>query len=276
MRELERESSEDDPDCHRLAIVGRGRLGTALASAFTDAGYPVVGPLGRDAEQQLVGPFGRDAGQELIGPPGRHSDGACVDAVLLCVPDAEIAPAAALIPRGPLVGHCSGATGLDVLGDHEAFSLHPLMTVTAAGACFAGAGAASGGSTPRARGLARELAAALGMQPVEIETEDRAAYHAAASIASNFLVTLEAAAERLAASAGVDRELLVPLVRATVENWAASGARRALTGPVARGDDATVRRQRLAVAERAPDLLPLFDALTDATRELARQDPVLA
>ena len=62
------------------------------------------------------------------------------------------------------------------------------------------------------------------MRPVEIADDDRAAYHAAASIASNFLVTLEAAAERVAATAGVDRELLVPLVRATVENWAADGA----------------------------------------------------
>ena len=96
--------------------------------------------------------------------------------------------------------------------------------------------------------------------------EDRVAYHAAASIASNFLVTLEGAAERLAATAGVDRELLVPLVRAAVENWAADGAERALTGPIARGDDETVARQRAAVEERTPELLPLFDALVDATR----------
>ena len=75
--------------------------------------------------------------------------------------------------------------------------------------------------------------------------------------------------ERLAATAGAGRELLVPLVRAAVENWAAHGPERALTGPVARGDESTVARQRAAVAERTPDLLPLFDALTDATRALA-------
>src|SRR5437764_511938 len=83
---------------------------------------------------------------------------------------------------------------------------------------------------------------------VEVADEHRAAYHAAASVASNFLVTLEAFAERLAATAGVDREHLVPLVRATVENWAALGPERALTGPVARGDEATVERQRAEVA----------------------------
>ena len=117
--------------------------------------------------------------------------------------------------------------------------------------------------------LARELAEALGLRAIEIADEDRAAYHAAASIASNFLITLEAAAEQLAATTGADRDLLVPLVRATVENWARLGGARALTGPVARGDEATVAVQRAAVAERTPELLALFDALVGATRALA-------
>jgi predicted short-subunit dehydrogenase-like oxidoreductase (DUF2520 family) len=220
-------------------------LGTALAAAFRDAGGPVVGPL------------------------GRGSDGAGAGSVLLCVPDAQIREAAGLIRPGRLVGHCSGATGLDALAPHEAFSLHPLMTVTADGARFAGAGAAIAGSTPRALDLARALALELGMRPVAIAEADRPAYHAAASIASNFLVTLEAAAERLAATAGAGRELLAPLVRATVENWVELGAERALTGPLARGDEATTAKQRAAVAERAADLLPLFDALVEATRALA-------
>jgi len=248
MRELDWAQTSDT--CARLAIVGQGRLGHALAAALTRAGYDVLGPLGRGAE------------------------GKAADAVLLCVPDAEIARAAALIPPGRPVGHCSGATGLDALVPHEAFSLHPLMTVTPEGARFEGAGAAIAGSTPRAVSLATELATDLGMRPVVVADGDRAAYHAAASIASNFLVTLEAAAERVARSAGVDRELLVPLVRATVENWAALGPERALTGPVARGDDGTVARQRAAVADRAPDLMPLFDALVDATRTLGDRGKV--
>jgi predicted short-subunit dehydrogenase-like oxidoreductase (DUF2520 family) len=251
MRELERDESSDTPSCRRLAIVGRGRMGTGLAAALTTSGYEVVGPLGRGA------------------------DGAGADGVLLCVPDGEIAAAAALIAPGPLVGHCSGATGLEPLAPHEGFSMHPLMTVTAAGASFRGAGAAIAGTTPRALRVARTLAAALGMRPVEIAEEDRLAYHAAASIASNFLVTLEAAAERVAATAGLDRELLVPLVRATVENWAAVGPERALTGPVARGDQQTVAGQREAIAERAPELVPLFDALVEATRSLAREREAL-
>ncbi len=114
------------------------------------------------------------------------------------------------------------------------------------------------------------------MHPVEIPDESRATYHAAASIASNFLITLEAAAERLAASVGVPRELLAPLVRATVENWVRLGPERALTGPVARGDAETVMRQRAALAAHADDLVPLFDALLDATAALAGVDAVIA
>ena len=222
-----------------IAIVGDGRLGRALASAL-----------------QAPGPFGRG-----------HA-GAGADVVLLCVPDAEIAAAAAAIAAGPLVGHCSGATGLDVLAPHEAFAMHPLMTVTHSGADFAGAGCAVGGSTPRALDLAGRLATGLGMRPFEIADEDRTAYHAAASMAANFLVTLESAAARLAATAGVERQLLVPLVRAAVERWAAEGD-ASLTGPIARGEEATVARHREAIGERAPELLELYDALAGATRAVA-------
>lgn len=234
-------------DIPALAVIGAGRLGRALVSGLRAAGLDVAGPLGRGA------------------------DGDGYGAVLLCVPDDEIAAAAELVKLGPLVGHCSGATGLDVLSPHEAFSLHPLMTVTDDGADFRGAGAAVAGSTAKAVGLARELADRLGLEPVEIPGEARTTYHAAASMASNFLVTLEAAAERLGAQAGLERRLLAPLVRATVENWVRFGGQGALTGPVARGDIATVEAQRQAVAERAPELLELFDSLVRATEALAQQ-----
>jgi predicted short-subunit dehydrogenase-like oxidoreductase (DUF2520 family) len=228
----------------RLAVVGDGRLGRALSIALRETGFAVDGPL------------------------GRGHDGAGADAVLLCVPDGEIRRAADLVAPGILVGHCSGAEGLDAVGDREAFSLHPLMTFTTAGGRFAGAGAAVAGSTERALALADTLARRLGMEPVQVADADRPAYHAAASIASNFLITLEAAAETIGRTAGLERGLLVPLVRATVDNWAALGARDALTGPVARGDRATVERQRQAVADRAPALAPMFEALVAATESL--------
>jgi len=228
-----------------IAIVGAGRLGSALHAALPEA----------------------------RGPFGRGYDGQGADIVLLCVPDAEIPNAAAAITPGPLVGHCSGATGLSVLEPHEAFSLHPLMTVTKQvhpPATFTGAGAAIAGSTPRALQTAHALAEALGMTAAQIDDADRAAYHAAASIASNFLVALEGAAEQLLQTAGAEREILVPLVRATVENWATLGPRDALTGPIARGDEQTVALQRAAIEQRTPELLPLFDALAEQARAVAR------
>jgi predicted short-subunit dehydrogenase-like oxidoreductase (DUF2520 family) len=237
MRELDPQIA---PPC---AIVGAGRLGTALTAALGAAG-----PLHR-------------------GEPVP----ATVEAVLLCVPDGEIASAAAAVPPGPLVGHCSGATGLEVLGDREGFSLHPLMSVPAGSGAevLRGAGAAVDGSTPRALAVATALAEKAGLKAARVAPQDRAVYHAAASMASNFLVTLEGAAERLAATAGVERALLAPLVQAAAAQWAALGAEQALTGPIARGDGATVARQRAAVADRAPELLALWDVLADATAQLA-------
>ena len=232
-----------------VAVVGKGRLGRALATALKGAELSVLGPLGRAA------------------------NGAGADVVLLCVPDAAIADAARAIRPGPLVGHCSGATTLAPLAPHEAFSFHPLMTVPEDGRIsFAGAGCAVAGSTERARETAAALATKLRMRPFTIADADRDLYHAAASLASNYLVAMESAAEHIVAMAGVEPELLVPLVRAAVENWARLGARRALTGPIARGDDATAARQRAAVESRAPRLLPLWDALAGEARALSREN----
>ena len=110
-------------------VVGAGRMGSALTTALRDAGLEVTGPLRRGE----------------VCPRA-------ADCVLLCVPDAEIGQAAQAIPSGPLVGHVSGATTLIPLAPHEAFSLHPLMTVPAS---FDGAGAAFAGSTGRALATAR-------------------------------------------------------------------------------------------------------------------------
>src|SRR5215210_7035697 len=239
----------------RVGIVGPGRGGTPLSRALRHAGVEVDGPLGRG---------GRPAG---------------CDAILLCVPDGEIAAAAEVVTAAaPLVGHTSGATPLSALAPAgvAAFGLHPLQTVANADVRFDGVGAAIAGSTPEALAFAAGLAKRLGMAPFEIDDAGRAAYHAAASMASNFLVTLQAAAETIAAGAGLEpeqaRALLAPLVRQTVENVVELGPEAALTGPVARGDDATVATQRAAVEEVAPELLDLFDELVRRTRALAGQE----
>ena len=228
----------------RVSVVGRGRLGSALAPALTRAGYVVGRPTGRG---------------EPIDP---------ADVIVLCVPDRQIADAAAAASgRAHFIGHSSGATGLDDVD----FGLHPLQTFAGRDEpdVFDGIGAAIGGRTPEALDVARGLARALGMRPFEIADADRARYHAAAAFASNFLVTLEGIAERVLREAAPDtdaRALLAPLVRRTVENWAEAGAASALTGPVARGDEATVARQRAALPA---DLVPVFDALVAQTQALA-------
>jgi predicted short-subunit dehydrogenase-like oxidoreductase (DUF2520 family) len=231
-------------------VVGRGRLGTALAAALG-----VGEPLGRGE----------------LPPRG-------TEVLLLCVPDAEI-PAAAEAVAGSarFVGHTSGATPLTALeaaGTPDVFGLHPLQTVTATGgARFDGCGCAVAGSTQPALELATQIASGLGMKPFGVEDSQRAAYHAAASIASNFLITLEAEAEALAGAAGIEdfdaRAMLGQLVRTTVENWIALGPERALTGPVARGDHATVAAQRAAIVRDRPQLEPLFDALVERTEAVA-------
>jgi len=244
----------------RFAIIGPGRLGRALAAELEPTGQLAAGPLSRGY---------------------RAEDLMDADIVLLCVPDRKIKEAAqtllSQVPRDrcPMVAHCSGASTLAVLDpvplDHR-LSLHPLMTLAAGQpTMFDGASAAIAGHSADALHSAEELAAALGMMPFVVDDADRGAYHAAASIASNFLITLESAAERLAASAGCNRDSLLPLVRQTVNNWAVAGS-GSLTGPIARGDEATVDRQREAVAQRTPELLALFDALSEATRTLCMEE----
>ena len=231
-----------------ICIIGRGRVGRAMSAALTAAGVGVVGPLGR-------------------GEVAPHD----ADVVLLAVPDAAIETAAGCVPSGPIVGHCSASAPLALLGERDAFSLHPLLPLTGSEISFAGGACAIGSNAPAAQAAAERLATLLGMRVAHVRDDDRALYHAAASLAANYLVTLEGEAERLMAAVGVERAMVAPLVRAALDNWAMQGAAGALTGPIVRGDEATVNRQRDAIAGRAPELLPLWDALTARTRALAAE-----
>jgi predicted short-subunit dehydrogenase-like oxidoreductase (DUF2520 family) len=197
--------------------------------------------------------------------------------VLLCVPDDQIAVIAGRVaPAAPsLVGHASGATtlaALDAAADRGAgtFSLHPLQTFADGETPVEGIAAAIAGSTQESLSYARALADALGMRPFEVPEEQRAAYHAAAAMASNLLVALEESAAEVLARIGVDdaRHLLAPLVLRTAANWAERGP-AALTGPIARGDRATVQRHRIALAEDAPELVRLYDALAMRAEAMA-------
>jgi len=189
-----------------------------------------------------------------------------VDVLVIATPDAAVAGVAAGVEpvEGTVVAHLAGSLGLDVLGRHpRRASIHPLVALPdpelgaerLRGAWFALAG------DP----FVRTVVDALGGQWFTVADDDRAAYHAAACIASNHLVALLGQAERVGAAAGVPREAFLDLVRATVDNVAALGPARALTGPAARGDMETLERHRAALD---PTEVEAYDAMVDLARRL--------
>lgn len=254
MRELERDDLPSPLSATPLIVVGRGRVGRSLSAAAGLVGITVTLVSNEDVES--------------VG------EGA---AVLLCVPDDAIVPTAERFAaaRPSLIGHVSGGTTLDALAAAAergagAFSLHPLQTFADGEGTVEGTPAAVAGSTDEALCYARSLADALGMRAFEVPEEKRAAYHAAAAMASNLLVALEESAAEVLRRIGIDeaRELLAPLVLRTAANWVERGP-AALTGPIARGDRATVQRHRVALAESAPELVRLYDVLAMRAEALA-------
>jgi predicted short-subunit dehydrogenase-like oxidoreductase (DUF2520 family) len=215
-------------------VIGRGRVGAAVAGRLEERGIE----LRDDAEL-----------------------------VLLCVPDSAIRDVAAREePGSHWVAHVSGGTPLTALDPHvRRFSVHPLQTFTRRRGPeqLDGAWAAVTAEGDEARRRGFELAVMLGLRPFELAEEDRAVYHAGASIASNYLVTLYRAASELVGAAGAPPDALEPLVRRTIENGFE------LTGPVARGDWETVQRHVEAIEARRPQLEPLYRILADATEALA-------
>jgi predicted short-subunit dehydrogenase-like oxidoreductase (DUF2520 family) len=212
-------------------VIGRGRVGSALAARLEERGVEL------------------------------RADGA--ELTLLCVPDTAIRDVAqGLSPGQGWVAHVSGATPLSALDPHtRRFSLHPLQTFTRSRGPeqLDGAWAAVTAETDEARGQSLALARTLGLEPFELDDADRPLYHAGAAMASNFLVTLHNAAAGLLAAAGAPPEALEPLMRRTIDNDFE------LTGPIERGDWATVEVHREAIRRSRPDLEPLYDALAEAT-----------
>ncbi|MFL5927935.1 MAG: DUF2520 domain-containing protein [Gaiellaceae bacterium] len=211
-----------------MTVIGAGRAGSAIAARLRERGIAV-----------------RDNGELRI----------------LCVPDRAIAAAARSIEPGPWVAHVSGATPLAALAPHDRrFSVHPLQTLTLARGPeqLDGAWGAVTAETPDARERALWLAATLGLRPFELADDRRAGYHAGASIASNFLVTLYRAAAGLFEEAGAPPGALVPLMTRTIENGFE------LTGPIARGDWGVVDRHRAAL--HGSGFEAAYDALAEVTR----------
>jgi predicted short-subunit dehydrogenase-like oxidoreductase (DUF2520 family) len=204
-----------------------------------------------------------------IAPPIRHGDdvsnaAAGVDLVIVATPDVNVASVAAAIDPvdGTVVAHLAGSLGLDALAPHaRRASIHPLVSIPSGETEVRGAWFAVAGDE-----LAGRVVADLDGRVVEVDDADRATYHAAACIASNHLVALLGQVERVAAAAGVPLDALLDLARHTLDNVERVGPRAALTGPVARGDEATVARHRAALD---PSELPAYDAMADQARRLA-------
>jgi predicted short-subunit dehydrogenase-like oxidoreductase (DUF2520 family) len=235
------------PRPRHVRIIGPGRAGTALALALTNAGWDVGPMLGR--------------GDDLAG--AAHG----VDLLVLATPDDQIRAVARSIEpdETTVVAHLAGARGLEVLAPHpRRAALHPLVALPTpelgarrlAGGWFAVAG------DP----LAGEVVRALRGRSFAVDDGDRATYHAAAVIASNHLVALMGQVERLAATVGVPAQAYLDLATDTLANVAELGAEAALTGPAARGDEATIRRHLRALPA---DERRAYRGMADAARRLA-------
>ena len=197
---------------------------------------------------------------------GVRLDDSASELVLLCVPDRAIAEVAAGIEPGPWVAHVSGATPLSALDPHDRrFGMHPLQSFSKLRGPdqLDGAWAAIGAETDEARAVAFWLAETLGLRPFELGDSGRAAYHAGAAVASNYLVTLRRAAGSLLEAAGAPPEALDPLMRGVIDGGFE------LTGPIARGDWETVARHVDVIRRERPELEELYIVLAEATAKVA-------
>ncbi len=251
--------------------MGAGRVGRTLGRLARRAGFP-IGPVScrtRARAEEACAFIG--AGEPVDEPRG-------ADLTLLCVPDAEIAGAAARLraPAGAVVAHTCAARGADLLRPwRPAGALHPLRSFAdpeLAAERFAGTACAVDGD-PEAVTVLDAFVRAVGGMPLRVRTDRKALYHAGAVFASNYVVAALEAALRLLADAGVPREqglrALLPLAEGTLENVKAAGIPAALTGPIERGDVETVKAHAESLEARMPGLSALYGALGRLTIEVA-------
>ncbi len=239
----------------RIAIVGAGNLGTALAVSLNSAAYCVREIVSREgkASRRRAGMLARQVGARATT---LHNPEISADLVWLCVPDREIAACARTLAkvtswRNKIAVHSSGALTSDVIAllrgrGAMIASAHPLMTfVSGVTPSLAGVGFAVEGD-PQAVRVVRGLVKSLGGRVFPIQKRDKAAYHAWGTFVSPLLTALLAASERVAKAAGVPKEAarrrVLPIVRQTVENYAKQGAARGFSGPIVRGDADTVAK----------------------------------
>lgn len=272
---------------HTVSIVGGGHVGRVLGRVLASQGYVLRDVLARsrDSAQRAV---------DFIGA-GTAADGYAAlrpaDIFVLSVGDDQIEAACAALAsavplQGAIVFHCSGALASDRLQaarDAGALvaSVHPIRSFAdpaAVAAAFDGTFCGVEGDAAAVAVLDTALRA-IGARPVAIDASAKTVYHAAAVFASNYLTTVLDAALRAYQAAGIPeavaRELAHPLASETLANVFRLGAAPALTGPIARGDMATVARQQQAVSRWDPATGALYAALVPPTVELARRKGTL-
>ncbi len=255
-----------------IAIVGAGRLGSALAVQLVAAGYQICEIVSRKRSSRAK-VVAQQTGAELR----------CIfDAILnshvvwLCVPDSQIRSVSGQLRdrawKGKVVFHSSGvltSAALEPLREKGASvaSVHPLMTFMAGSAPdLKGVPFALEGDEP-ALSTGRGIVRGLGGVPFVLDPRDKAAYHTFATLICPLLVALLTTAERLASSAGISgsdtRRRMIPIIRQTLANYERMGARNAFTGPIVRGDTDTVRLHLKTLA-REPAAEEVYRALARA------------
>jgi predicted short-subunit dehydrogenase-like oxidoreductase (DUF2520 family) len=266
----------------KVAVIGAGRVGTAIAVLLERAGHQIVGISGRAATRGRAIAY-------LPSAPFLEPAEAAVEAELVVIgtpddviePTAEALAAAAAVGPGTWVSHLSGALGLDALrrareADARILAIHPLQTfpdVDSALERLPGCSIAVTAEGDEGYLLGERLAEDVHGVPFRLADELRPLYHAAAVFASNYLVTASAIGESLFSAAGLPdpARAMAPLQRASLEHVERLGPAGALTGPAVRGDAGTIRRNLEALERHAPRLVPSYIAMARATLDLAER-----
>lgn len=261
-----------------IALVGAGSLAAALALSLRRAGYRIDAVVARAPGSSLIRAkqlARRVRARGIVG-----ADRLNAKVLWLCVPDSEIAQAAASLAetfhgKGRIALHSSGALSSDELAPlaskgADVASAHPLMTfVKGSRPSLAGVPFAIEGD-PAAVRLARVVVRDLGGEAYTIRKEDKNAYHAWGTFASPLLTALLATTEQVAGLAGVKgtaaRRRMLPILLRTVENYGSLGPAKGFSGPIVRGDVETVRRH-LEVLHGAPIPREVYLALARAAIE---------
>ena len=264
-----------------IAIIGLGKVGTAAGFLLRSAGYAIVAIASRSASsiEQALPYTGGEAFFSLSEAASR------AECILITVGDDVIAPVCKEIAGGGgikpnnKVIHTSGAGGLDLLdaarraGAHVA-SIHPIQSFADVKGAIESIPGSTFGITAddEIKDWSAKMVRDLGGIPFFVPEAAKPLYHAAACMASNYLVTLMHTVEAIYSSLGLTGEEAIqafwPLVKGTIKNIETKGTILSLTGPISRGDVGTIEKHLQALREKLPAFLPAYCAMGILTVDL--------